>query len=135
MTRKVKTQWATKINSPVTQLTTWLASQFIFVTLFDFSALLFLLSKLIMFYNLFYNFLIHKSICSYLRVRNKYIHTLLFLIPHTMYYGRYLNSRGRGKRGPAFWFESLIAEIWKIVNTINNWPLTLFLCCEKKCWP
>ena len=36
------------------------------------STLVFFFSKLIVFYNLFYNFLIHKSICSYLRVCNKY---------------------------------------------------------------
>ena len=36
--------------------------------------------------------------------------------------GRYGNSRGQGKGGPAVWLELLTSEIWKIVNKINNWP-------------
>ena len=35
----------------------------------------------------------------------------------------------------AFWFENITAEIWKNVNNINNWPLTLFSCSDKKFMP
>ena len=34
--------------------------------------------------------------------------------------GRYGNSSGRVRGGPAFWFENLTAEIVKIVHKINN---------------
>ena len=32
-------------------------------------------------------------------------------------------------------FENLTAEIWKIVDNINNGPLTTFLCSDKKFVP
>ena len=44
-----------------------------------------------------------------------------------------LIQEGRAGESQLFWLENLIAEMWKIVNKINNWPLMLFLCCDKEC--
>ena len=62
---------------------------------------------------------------------SKYTTTLLgknlignMRVSKTMYYGRYNNSSGRGRGGPAFWFEKLTAETRKIANKIN--PLHSF---------
>ena len=38
----------------------------------------------------------------------------------TMYYDNYDSSIGRGRGEPAFWFKNVTAEMWKIVNKINN---------------
>ena len=42
------------------------------------------------------------------------------LTPTDVIKGRYGNSSGRVRGGPAFWFENLTAEISKIVNKKNN---------------
>ena len=59
------------------------------------------------------------------RLLNSFIYFLLLdmtinAVTTDIIHGRYGNSSGWGKGGPAFWLEVLASEIEKISNKINN---------------